>query len=306
MTYYNCTVNLIMSRLAHVALIAVLSLVFVLSAEPGRGRVAIADARLPPEDQPSPIASPYPTVPVVPPTPTPVRVPISARVPILMYHYISAPPPGADRYRIDLSVTPQDFERQLQHLASNGYTTISLYELYAHLTLGRSLPPRPVVLTFDDGYRDHYEHAFPLLKKYGMRGTFFITTDFINFGNPNHLTWEMVKEMSAAGMDIESHARTHRDLRNRDFQFLVWEILGPIEQIAAHTGKRPRFFCYPSGRYDQAVIRMLRSVETWGAVTTEHGATHTLANAMTWRRLRVHGRATLDQFARMLASATRT
>jgi len=114
-----------------------------------------------------------------------------------------------------------------------------------------------------------------------MRGTFFITTDFINYGNPNYLTWEMVKEMSAAGMDIESHARTHRDLRNRGFQFLVWEILGPIEQIMAHTGKRPRFFCYPSGRYDDAVIRMLRSVETWGAVTTEHGYTHTLANAMT-------------------------
>ncbi len=237
-------------------------------------------------------------------TPKPVRLPASARVPILMYHYISEPPPGADRYRIDLSVTPQDFERQLRYLATNGYTTISLYDLYAHLSLGRALPPKPIVLTFDDGYRDHYEHAFPLLQKYGMRATFFITTDFINFGNPHHLTWEMVKEMSAAGMDIESHARTHRDLRNRDFQFLVWEILGPIEQITAHTGKRPRFFCYPSGRYDDAVIRMLHSVQTWAAVTTEHGSVHTLANAMTWRRIRVHGRASLEHFAAMVRSAS--
>ncbi len=298
-TRYNCAANFVMSRFAHIALVGVLLLTSL--AGFGRGRIAYADARLPPEDQPVPIASPLPTRA---PTAMPARLPASARVPILMYHYISVPPPGADRYRIDLSVTPQDFERQLQHLAANGYTTISLYDLYAHLTLGRQLPPRPVILTFDDGYRDHYEHAFPLLKQYGMQGTFFITTDFINYGNPNHLTWEMVKEMSAAGMDIESHARTHRDLRNRDFQFLVWEILGPIEQITARTGKRPRFFCYPSGRYDDAVIRMLRSVQTWAAVTTEHGSTHTLANAMTWRRIRVHGRATLDQFAALLRNAS--
>jgi len=256
-------------------------------------------ARLPPEDEPRlPIPSPAPARPDA--AALPMRPPKSARVPILMYHYISAPPPNADRLRINLSVTPEAFERQLQYLQANGYTTIRLYDLHAHLTTGRPLPRKPIILTFDDGYRDHYEHAFPLLKKYGMHGTFFITTDFINFGNPNHLTWEMVKEMAAAGMDIESHARTHRDLRKRSFQFLVWEILGPIEQITAHTGKRPRFFCYPSGRYDEAVIRVLRSVETWGAVTTEHGYVHTLANAMTWRRLRVHGPATLEQFARML------
>lgn len=292
-----------MSRSACVALAVVLSLVLI-SVEWSSRRLAFGDAKLLPEDQPPATARPRPTATPVPTaTPKPARLPASARVPILMYHYISEPPPGADRYRIDLSVKPQDFERQLQYLSANGYTTISLYDLYAHLSLGRALPPRPIVLTFDDGYRDHYEHAFPLLQKYGMRGTFFVTTDFINFGNPHHLTWEMVKEMSAAGMDIESHARTHRDLRNRDFQFLVWEILGPIEQITAHTGRRPRFFCYPSGRYDDAVIRMLRSVQTWAAVTTEHGSVHTLANAMTWRRIRVHGRESLEHFAAMVRSA---
>ncbi|BCX02280.1 MAG: hypothetical protein KatS3mg053_0218 [Candidatus Roseilinea sp.] len=293
-----------MSRLARVARVVVLSLAFVWVGLCS-GRPAFGDAKLPPEDQPPATLPPRPTPTAAPTaTATPVRPPASARVPILMYHYISEPPPGADRYRIDLSVTPQDFEQQLQYLAANGYITISLYDLYAHLQLGRSLPTRPIVLTFDDGYRDHYDHAFPLLQKYGMHGTFFITTDFINFGNPNYLTWEMVREMSAAGMHIESHARTHRDLRNRDFQFLVWEILGPIEQITAHTGKRPRFFCYPSGRYDDAVIRMLRSVQTWAAVTTEHGSVHTLANAMTWQRIRVHGRASLERFAATVRSAS--
>ncbi|MCS7055258.1 MAG: polysaccharide deacetylase family protein [Thermoflexales bacterium] len=294
-----------MLRLARFALVGILVLACLGLGLFTVSHPAFGAAKLPPEDQEPAMTRPRAhTRPTPAATARPARPPASARVPILMYHYISEPPPGADRYRINLSVPPQDFERQLQYLAANGYTTISLYDLYAHLTVGSPLPPKPVVLTFDDGHRDHYEHAFPLLRKYGMRGTFFITTDFINFGNPDYLTWEMVKEMSAAGMDIESHARTHRDLRNRDFQFLVWEILGPIEQITAHTGKRPRFFCYPSGRYDDAVIRILRSVETWAAVTTEHGSVHTLANAMTWRRIRVHGRASLEQFAAMLRSAS--
>jgi peptidoglycan/xylan/chitin deacetylase (PgdA/CDA1 family) len=113
---------------------------------------------------------------------------------------------------------PEALERQLQHLQANSYTTIRLYNLHAHLTTGWPLPRKLIIFTFDDGYREHYKHAFPLLKKYDRHGTFFITTDFINFGNPNHLTWEMVKEMAAAGMDIELHARTHCDLRKRSVQ----------------------------------------------------------------------------------------
>jgi peptidoglycan/xylan/chitin deacetylase (PgdA/CDA1 family) len=217
-----------------------------------------------------------------------------------MYHYISNPPAGSDRYRIDLSVSPTELEAQLKYLSTNGYTVISLYDLYAHLASGAALPSKPVVLTFDDGYRDAYEYAFPLLQKYRMTGTFFIVSDFINVNNPAYLTWEMVKTMSAAGMSIESHSRTHPDLRNRPVDQLIWQVLGPIEAITAYTGKRPHFFCYPSGRYDDALIRMLRSVDTWAAVTTQQGITHTLAGAMTWTRVRVRGMAAPQEFATLL------
>lgn len=294
-----------MSRHSRIALIGFTSLALVLFGWwwNTSASSAVASGRLPPDDAtPTPISTRSTATPRPVATPTPAPLPDSARVPILMYHYISTPPRNADKYRIDLSVTPQDFERQLQFLRTNDYTAISLYDLYDHLTLGRSLPPKPVVLTFDDGYRDQYENAFPLLKKYGMAGTFFLSTDFINAGNPNYLTWKMVREMSDAGMRIESQGRTHSDLRQRDFQFLVWEILGPIEQITAYTGKRPRFFCYPAGRYDDDVIRVLRSVQTWAALTTEPGSTYTRANLMTWPRVRVRGPMTVDQFAALLAA----
>ena len=225
----------------------------------------------------------------------------SANVPILMYHYISIPPRNADRYRLDLSVLPANFDAQLAYLQSNGYSTISLDDLYNYLAGGASLPPRPIILTFDDGYRDAYDIALPLLQKHRMTGTFFIISDFISSGNPAYLTWDMVKEMSNAGMSIESHTRSHPDLRNRSHDYLIWQILGPIEAITVYTGKRPLFFCYPSGRYDAAVIQVLRSVGTLAAVTTQNGTTHTLADAMTWSRLRVHGSTTLQQFVQLVS-----
>ena len=229
-----------------------------------------------------------------------INIPESASIPILMYHYISIPPTDADRYRIDLSVEPIDFEEQMKYLSQSGYRAISLYDLYGHLALNAPLPPKPIILTFDDGYRDAYVNAFPILKKYGMSGTFFIVSDFINSGSTTYLTWDMVKEMSLAGMDIESHSRTHPDMRNKSIDYLVWQILGPIEAISAYTGIRPHFFCYPSGEYDEMVMRVLKSADVWGAVTTQYGVVHTLDDAMEWSRVRIRHSNTLQQFAALV------
>lgn len=283
-----------MTRPAHVVLVAFVSVVLILSGL-CLTYEAQAAGKLPPEDA-TPTARPR----VATRTPTPAPLPALARVPILMYHYISVPPPGADKYRVDLSVTPDNFERQLSYLKANGFKTVSLADVYAHLSEGKPLPPKPVVLTFDDGYLDAYTKAFPLLKKYGMRGTFFVSTDLINYKNPEHVTWKMVREMADAGMSIESHARTHRDLRQRDNAFLLWEILGPVEQITHYAGKKPCFFAYPSGRYDANVMKMLREVGMLAAVTTEPGAIQSLGNAMLWPRLRVRNAATLDQFVALV------
>ncbi len=95
------------------------------------------------------------------------------RVPILMYHYVSVPPPDADIYRLDLSVTPQQFAQHIAWLAQNGFTSISLDDLYRALTDGYPLPPKPVILTFDDGYADAYTNAFPVLQTVRHDGDVF-------------------------------------------------------------------------------------------------------------------------------------
>lgn len=185
-------------------------------------------------------------------------------------------------------------------LADNGFTTISLFELYEHVATGKTLPVKPIVLTFDDGYVDNYENAFPILKAYGMVGTFFVLTAPADRMDSAYLSWDMIKTMSEAGMDMQLHAKEHVDLRRRDYDYLVWEIIGGRQSIEAHTGKPVVFMAYPSGKYDSAVLKFLSDNNFWAAVTTESGKTHTLADRLKWTRLRVAGQLSLNGFAKLL------
>ena len=219
-----------------------------------------------------------------------------------MYHYVSEPPADADIYRRDLSVTPANFEAQLAWLRGQGYTSITLADLVYHLALGWPVPDKALILTFDDGYRDNYTNAFPLLKRYDYVGTFFLVTQPIDNGDPAYLSWDMVEAMHQAGMDFQPHSYRHFDLRDKDVDFLVYEIVGPKEAIEARTGQTVRFFSYPSGSYDDLTIAVLRSAYFWGAVTTEQGATHASDGLFELQRIRVRGRHTLEDLAELITS----
>lgn len=269
----------------------------------------------PPAEETSPPpaekTSPLPTVETSPPpaekiSPPPAELAFDGvvrqvQVPILMYHYVSVPPPNADIYRLDLSVTPDRFATHLLALSSTGYTTISLYDLLAHLTQGTPLPQKPVILSFDDGYRDNYENAFPLLQEFGMTATFFVVTDYINEGHSAYLTWEMAREMQAAGMHIESHGRTHVNLSNRKDNFLIWQALGSLETIESELGMRPRFITYPSGHYDANTIRIFKDLNFWAGLTTIQGATHSSDDLFQLKRVRVPGTTTGKILLQLLA-----
>jgi len=278
-------------RLALCAILVAVGLTTV-SAEPAHGRWEIPDVIEPTEAGHSSSSKMAVSIP----TPTPIPLPDQTQVPILMYHYVSELPPNPDRYRRDLTVSPEDFEAQLQYLAHEGYQAITLTDLYFHLTEGYPLPERPVALTFDDGYTDAYEVVFPLLLDYGSTGTFFVLATPAHFESPGYLTWAQMKEMSDAGMDIQAHGRDHVDLRGRSYEYLVYQIRGIQEAIHYHTGHLPRFFCYPSGQYDADVIAMLASAGYWGAVTTKVGKTQTREALFEMPRVRVRGTGTLESF----------
>lgn len=230
-------------------------------------------------------ALPSPTQPL----PTPISGgSFSADVPILMYHYLSEPPPDADIYRTDLSVSPTAFREQLTYLRDNDFTTIDLYDLSLALANQATLPTKPVILTFDDGYRDNYENAYPILREFGMKGTFFIITDIVNSWHEGYMTWPMIEEMAANGMRMEIHTRSHPDLSaDRERDFVVDEIAGAQQTLAEHIGYSPRFLSYPGGFYDDQTLEVVHSLELWGAVTTRWGGEHTFLGRFELRRLRM-------------------
>ena len=226
------------------------------------------------------------------------------RVPILMYHYISEPPADADIYRIDLSVPPALFREHLTYLRDAGYTPIRLEDLYAALQTGAALPEKPVVLTFDDGYEDNYTHAFPLLREFGFTGTFFVMTSGPDQNNPQYMTPAQIGEMSAGGMQMESHSRDHPDLRGRDGDYLVYQLLGAQESLTVWTGRTPYQFAYPAGQYDDAVLAMLRSLHVQTAVTTRQGALHTSDAPLELARLRVRNTTGVPALVALLEASS--
>ncbi len=253
-----------------------------------------------PTETPTPLPPPTETPTPLPPTPTYPPPPQAVHVPILMYHYISELPPDADVYRRDLTVTPARFEEQLQYLQAQGYHTVLLADIYATLTTGKPLPEKPIVLTFDDGYKDAFTDALPLLQKYGFVGEFFVLATPAHYEAPQYLTWADIRAMADAGMSMQAHGRDHYDLTNRSYDFLVYQILGAREAVEAHTEHPVRFFCYPSGRYDAATLAVVESAGYWGAVTTAWGTELRLDNRYTWPRIRVKGAWSVDYFAHVL------
>lgn len=235
------------------------------------------------------------------PMPTPSGVySWTLKVPILMYHYISEPPPDADIYRVDLSVSPDSFHRQMAYLKDNGFTPIDFYDLSTAIVAHTELPPKPVIITFDDGYLDNYEEAYPILQEFGFKGNFFVVTEFIDAGREGYMTWEMIEEMSRAGHRIESHSRTHPDLTTKSRDGLIWEILGSQETLAAHIGYKPRYFCYPGGTYNEETIQALRDLDFWGAVTTQNGTWHGFNDRFEWRRVRMRYTTSIEEFSKLV------
>ncbi len=234
------------------------------------------------------------------PTPTPTLNPNLrvVRVPILMYHYVSIPPPDADVYRLDLSVTPQALDEQMSFLTFQGYRTIRVSDLVEHLLYGASLPEKPVVLTFDDGYADMYDSVLPVLKKYGMTGTFYIITQFVENRRPGYMTWQQIQEMANAGMEIGSHSIDHPELRGKNIAFQNNQIAGSRQILESRlAGVTVKTFCYPAGKYDATTLAVLRLAGYLGAVTEIQGLRQSNDDIFEMRRIRIRGSYSLTDYA---------
>lgn len=212
-------------------------------------------------------------------------------VPILAYHDIadSAPIPIGMQSKKDakpdiwLYVKPSVFAKQLDWLKDNGYHTIGFEDLYDHWYGDKPLPSKPIILTFDDGYRGVYDAALPLLKARGMKGTFFVVPGFFN--QPGFLTTSMVRELSDAGMEVESHTYDHVFLIGCSDEQLKHELKDSRDAIEAITHKTVEFFCYPNGYYNQKVLDEVKKYGYKAGASSIHGMASIYQNPLLWHRI---------------------
>lgn len=203
---------------------------------------------------------------------------VTRELPILMYHRIASQgPEGLARYR----VSPANFERQLAYLKRHGYASIGLEEwVYALSARDGRLPGRLVCLTFDDGYRDFREHAWPLLKHYGFSATVFLPTDFVggyaewdrSFGDPAELmSWNDVRALAKEGVRFGAHGAGHHRLNQLSVANVFAEARLSRDRIAAEVGSHVNVMAYPYGAHSDLVRRAMESCGFGCAVTTDPG-----------------------------------
>ena len=224
-----------------------------------------------------------------------VRGPRHMAVPILMYHVIGTPPAG-EPYP-DLFVSQHDFVTQMRYLEAHRFTAVTLSQLVAFWHGRGRLPAKPVVLSFDDGYRSDWRVAAPILQRIGWPGVLNLC---LNAVRPHgDLPVPLVHALVRARWEIDDHTLTHPDLTTLDAAGLHREIVVSRAQLQALTGERVSFFCYPSGAYDAAVIAAVRAAGFKGATTTIEGLA-TPSNRFTLARIRVHRAMDLKTFAEAL------
>lgn len=235
----------------------------------------------------TPTRAPTPTSTSSPlPAPLPTRTSNREyRVPILMYHRV-VPTAEAAGSEPGLVVSPELFSAQMQALYDAGWHAITLRDLAQAMRDARTLPPRTFVITFDDGWADGYDYAYPIMVRYGYVGVFFVITSRIDM--PGFLSSSDLLELQANGNEIGNHTAHHVSLSTVSYQQAKQEIETASARIAQVVYRRPTSLAYPMGGVADYVERAVS--ETDGlqiAVTTQPGVTESWLDRLALPRVRV-------------------
>lgn len=222
----------------------------------------------------------------------------SIHVPILLYHYVEINKDLGDTIRHSLTVSPYWFEEQAKYLVENNYATITIEDLAYALEGRKDLPLKPVILTFDDGYRDFYTDVYPILKKYNLKATNFVFPNVLDKKN-NMDTW-MVKEISNSGLvTIGSHTLSHAYLSKLQQSLVQKEIFESKIVLEQIIEKPVNVFAYPYGAFDKAAVELVQKAGFVAAVSTIKGNNQSLNSLFNLSRIRV-GNFAGEQFKKLL------
>jgi len=259
---------------------------------------------LKPTTSPEEIASHYAPTPTNIPTATPTPKPLTfaemnalygpcVRLPVLMYHHIQSLDAAKEKNQTKLTVTPEYLRSHLEYLKLKGYHTIYMSDLVNFFDQGTPIPPKSVLLTFDDGYDDFATNALPILRELGFRATVFTPTGLMD--NPGYLSWATIADIASSGdIMFSNHTWSHRNM-GFDKDAITREITTADTQLTERSLNSPKVFAYPYGLESTLAKNVMESLAYKLAFGTKSGGAQCKKQRFDLQRIHV-GNATLASY----------
>lgn len=179
------------------------------------------------------------------------------KIPILIYHSVRPYYPGITDLVKEYTVPPDIFEEQLKYMKNNGFTPVTPDDVVGYFDAGKTLPPKPFMITLDDGWENQYRYAFPILKKYKYPAVFYIYNNAV--GKKVFMNWDQVRTMTNANMIIGGHTGSHPELpKITSLAILDREIINSKKYIENQINKTIDTFAYPFGEYNSQDISVVK------------------------------------------------
>lgn len=213
--------------------------------------------------------------------------------PILLYHRIDVSPINSQYY-----VEPEKFEEQMKLLYDWEYTPVTIDMLLKAIRAGAELPPRPVIITFDDGHIDNYTTAFPIMQKFGFTGVLYIVGNYM--GTDGYMTAAQIREMVMAGWEVGSHSMNHLDLQKLDEEAQYIEIVDSRDKLEAEIGVPMHTFAYPFGLMNDTAGSLVHKAGYMAAMGLGYTHDQGSENMFFLQRRDIKGTYDMKQFAAFL------
>ncbi|UCD55400.1 MAG: polysaccharide deacetylase family protein [Candidatus Omnitrophota bacterium] len=204
---------------------------------------------------------------------------------IIMYHSVNEEGMELDGYEAKLNVSPAAFAKQMKFLHERNYNVIPLAEFIERIERGENIPRMTVAITFDDGLKNNFLHALPVLKKYNFPATIFVATDFV--GKEGYLTRDDIKIMQENNISIGSHTVSHNWLPALDEKSIHKELWDSKKLLEEMTGREIKTLSYPLGGYNEKVKKIARKAGYIGAVATNPGRRQPKNDIFALKRIRI-------------------
>ncbi len=205
-------------------------------------------------------------------------------VPVILYHKIDAP--SRDDLLRGGFTPPARFARQMAYLNKRGFVFYTASELIEYFLERGTFPPNGIAVTLDDGWKDNYTNAFPILRRFRIKATIFLVPSCIGKvsskavgegeGGRAHLSREEILEMASHGIEFGSHSMNHRMLHDLPLEEVKFEVEEAKRQIEEMLQKPCKTFAYPAGRFSTSARRVIEDAGHIAAFSTTYGPTDRL------------------------------